>query len=157
MCSDGTFGIAAGLRGGGRLGAPGGPAPPGIVVTGDFAAAFGGLAVASGGAGVRAGCASGGPPGRGPTGGMLEKGGRFGEGTPRGGGGSAPIGRSVVLRAGGSPTSESVGITLRTRMGGPTTGGGSDGCGAAECPRGGGIDEVAPRSSVRVPLGTVLA
>jgi hypothetical protein len=150
MCNDGTIGTVGTPRGGGELGVTRGTAPAG--------AAGGAFAGASGGA-ARIDGASGGPEPR-PTGGILENGGRFGAGAPRGGGGSAPIGRSVLLRV-GRPSSDRVGITLRTGTGGPTTGGGSDGTGIAARPRfgarGGGTDESAPRSSVRVPLGTVIA
>lgn len=89
---------------------------------------------------------------------MLENGGRFGAGTARGGGGNAPTGRSVLLRA-GHPSSVRVGITFRIGTGGPTTGG-SDGADVAPRfgPRGGGgLDETRVRSRVSVPFGTVPA
>jgi hypothetical protein len=124
---------------------------------GRAAAPFDGSAdFAGGGVGVR-GDGAGGTPGRGPTGGMLEKGGRFGDGTPRGGGGSAPVGRSVLLRP-GCPSSDNVGMTFRIGTGGPTTGGGSDGTGSPGRVRldgcTGGVAGASPRSSVSVPLGT---
>jgi hypothetical protein len=122
---------------------------------GGFGAARGGRVAGAGGSGVRD--AFGGAPGR--AGGMLENGGRFGCCTPRGGGGSAPTGRNVLLRP-GIADSARVGITLRTGMGPPVIGGGSEGAGTARPRwpgRGGGADELCVRSRVSVPFGTVLA